>query len=100
MFGIDIINIIKKEHPEWFDDHCKEMIIKACEEAFVAEALLDDAQPAAAVEEGGLRAGHDEAVPQRRAAGVAGGKTLDGDHGTAQAGAAAPARPVIPVVPA
>lgn len=42
MFGIDIINIIKKEHPEWFDDNCKEMIIKACEEAFAAESEVID----------------------------------------------------------
>lgn len=42
MFGIDVINIIKKEHPEWFDDACKEMIIRACEEAFVAESQLID----------------------------------------------------------
>jgi ribonucleoside-diphosphate reductase beta chain len=42
MFGIDIINIIKKEHPEWFDDACKEMIIKACEEAFEAESEVID----------------------------------------------------------
>ncbi len=42
MFGIDIINIIKKEHPEWFDDACKEMIIKACEEAMEAECEVID----------------------------------------------------------
>ena len=42
MFGIDVINIIKKEHPEWFDDHCKEMIIKACEEALEAESKVID----------------------------------------------------------
>lgn len=42
MFGIDIINIIKKEHPEWFDDHCKEMILKACEEALEAESKIID----------------------------------------------------------
>ncbi len=42
MFGIDIINTIKKEHPEWFDDACKEMIIKACHEAFEAESKVVD----------------------------------------------------------
>jgi len=42
MFGIDVINIIKKEHPEWFDDNCKEMIIKACEEAYLAESEVID----------------------------------------------------------
>src|SRR3989344_475470 len=34
MFGIDLINIIKKEHPEWFDNACKEMIVKSCQEAY------------------------------------------------------------------
>lgn len=42
MFGIDVINTIKKEHPEWFDEACKEMIIKSCEEAFEAESKVVD----------------------------------------------------------
>ncbi len=42
MFGIDVINIIKKEHPEWFDDTCKAMIVKACEEAYDAESRVID----------------------------------------------------------
>lgn len=42
MFGIDIINIIKKEHPEWFDENCKEMIINACREAYEAESKIVD----------------------------------------------------------
>ncbi|MEZ4194991.1 MAG: ribonucleotide-diphosphate reductase subunit beta [Candidatus Paceibacterota bacterium] len=42
MFGIDIINIIKKEHPEWFDDACKELIITSCQEAFEAESKIID----------------------------------------------------------
>jgi ribonucleoside-diphosphate reductase beta chain len=42
MFGIDVINIIKKEHPEWFDDTCKAMIVKACEEAYEAESRVID----------------------------------------------------------
>ncbi len=42
MFGIDIINTIKKEHPEWFDDACKEMIVKACREAYEAESNVVD----------------------------------------------------------
>jgi ribonucleoside-diphosphate reductase beta chain len=42
MFGIDVINIIKKEHPEWFDDACKELIIKSCEEAYEAESKIVD----------------------------------------------------------
>tara|TARA_B100002051_G_scaffold276792_2_gene328193 strand:+ start:394 stop:1707 length:1314 start_codon:yes stop_codon:yes gene_type:complete len=42
MFGIDVINIIKEEHPEWFDAECREGIIQACEEAYEAEAEIVD----------------------------------------------------------
>jgi ribonucleoside-diphosphate reductase beta chain len=42
LFGIDVINIIKKEHPEWFDDETKKTIIKACEEAYEAESEIVD----------------------------------------------------------
>lgn len=42
MFGIDVINIIKKEHPEWFDEACKEMIINSCREAYEAESKIVD----------------------------------------------------------
>jgi ribonucleoside-diphosphate reductase beta chain len=41
-FGIDVINIIKKEHPEWFDDEYKEMIQDICEKAFDAESKIVD----------------------------------------------------------
>src|SRR5690606_33241315 len=36
-FGIDLINIIKGEHPEWFDSGYTAMIQEICQEAFVAE---------------------------------------------------------------
>ncbi|MCA9359255.1 ribonucleotide-diphosphate reductase subunit beta [Candidatus Kaiserbacteria bacterium] len=42
MFGIDVINIIRKEHPEWFDEDCENMIIKACEKAYEAESAIVD----------------------------------------------------------
>jgi len=42
MFGIDVINIIKDEHPEWFDDECRAGIIIACEEAYQAESEIID----------------------------------------------------------
>ncbi len=42
LFGIDIINIIKKEHPEWFDDEYNEAIIKSCKEAYEAESKIVD----------------------------------------------------------
>ncbi|BDW92706.1 ribonucleoside-diphosphate reductase subunit beta [Flagellimonas marinaquae] len=41
-FGIDVINIIKKEHPEWFDDAYKEMIQDICEKAFESESKIVD----------------------------------------------------------
>ncbi len=37
LFGIDIINIIKQEHPEWFNEAFEEEVIKLCEEAFESE---------------------------------------------------------------
>ncbi len=42
MFGIDVINVIKKEHPEWFDQRCTDLIINACEEAYDAESQIID----------------------------------------------------------
>jgi ribonucleoside-diphosphate reductase beta chain len=42
MFGIDVINIIKDEHPEWFDETCHNKIIDACREAYEAEAKIVD----------------------------------------------------------
>jgi ribonucleoside-diphosphate reductase beta chain len=37
LFGINLINIIKEEHPEWFDSGFEEQVIKMCEEAFESE---------------------------------------------------------------
>ena len=42
LFGIDLINIVKDEHPEWFDDEMKTKIVEACEEAFIAESGVID----------------------------------------------------------
>ena len=42
LFGIDIINIIKKEHPEWFDKAYEQTIIDSCKEAFEAEKTVLD----------------------------------------------------------
>jgi ribonucleoside-diphosphate reductase beta chain len=42
MFGIDVINIIKEEHPEWFDEACHELIINSCKEAYEAESKIVD----------------------------------------------------------
>ncbi|MBP6904717.1 MAG: ribonucleotide-diphosphate reductase subunit beta [Candidatus Pacebacteria bacterium] len=40
LFGIDLINIIKSEHPEWFDEAFEEEVIKMCEEAFESETQV------------------------------------------------------------
>ncbi len=39
-FGIDIINIIQKENPEWFDEDYKQMIQTTCKEAYEAESKI------------------------------------------------------------
>lgn len=41
-FGIDIIKIIKRENPEWFDDEYHLMIQQICEEAFKSESRIVD----------------------------------------------------------
>jgi ribonucleoside-diphosphate reductase beta chain len=40
LFGIDLINIIKDEHPDWFDEEFEEEVIKICEEAFESETQV------------------------------------------------------------
>lgn len=42
LFGIDVINIIKDEHPEWFGEETHNMIKQACLEAFEAESDIVD----------------------------------------------------------
>lgn len=42
LFGIDIINLLRKEHPEWFDEEFEHIIIKQCKEAFEAEKIVVD----------------------------------------------------------
>lgn len=42
LFGIELINIIKEEHPEWFDKAFEEEVTKLCHEAFEAEKLVVD----------------------------------------------------------
>ena len=41
-FGIDIINIIKKENPSWFTPEHNDMIRETCLEAYEAEAEIID----------------------------------------------------------
>ncbi len=42
LFGIDIINIIKKENPAWFDDSLNASIIESCRRAFDSESKVID----------------------------------------------------------
>ncbi len=42
MFGIDIINIIRAEHPEWFDVEHRETVRMMCVEAYQAESAIVD----------------------------------------------------------
>lgn len=40
LFGIDLINIIREEHPKWFDEKMEKTVILACEEAYETEKEL------------------------------------------------------------
>lgn len=41
-FGVEIINIIKKEFPEWFDEEFENLIYSACHKAYDAECGILD----------------------------------------------------------
>lgn len=41
-FGVELINIIKKENPEWFDKEFEELIYSACNKAYIAECDILD----------------------------------------------------------
>ena len=42
LFGAEIISIIRREHPEWFDDEMDDLIKSACLKAFKAECEIVD----------------------------------------------------------
>lgn len=42
MFGIDLINIIRSEHPDWFDESHRETVRMMCVEAYQAESAIID----------------------------------------------------------
>lgn len=42
LFGIELINIIKKEHPEWFDAEWEKRVIGFCKDTFDAEEEIID----------------------------------------------------------
>ena len=41
-FGIDVIQIIKKENPDWFDAKHSQMVQDMCRQAFASEAKVVD----------------------------------------------------------
>ena len=42
LFGIDLINILREEHPEWFDSEMERHVVEACELAFRSESDVID----------------------------------------------------------
>lgn len=42
LFGIDLINMIKEENPEWFDRKFEEEVVELCKEAFESETKVVD----------------------------------------------------------
>lgn len=42
LFGIELINLIKSEHPEWFDDAWREKIVAFCRDTYKAEEKIID----------------------------------------------------------
>jgi ribonucleoside-diphosphate reductase beta chain len=41
-FGVEIINIIKQENPDWFDEEFENLIYSACNKAYAAECGILD----------------------------------------------------------
>ncbi len=42
LFGIDLISIIKQEHPDWFDEAFEQEVTTLCQEVFAAEQQVVD----------------------------------------------------------
>ncbi len=42
LFGIDLINIIRQEHPEWFDKEMSDTVANLAREAYTAESAIID----------------------------------------------------------
>ncbi len=42
LFGIELINIIREEKPEWFDDKLEKRVYDACREAYRSEEIVID----------------------------------------------------------
>ena len=42
LFGIEIINILREEHPEWFDEEMEQIVCEACEHSYETEKKVLD----------------------------------------------------------
>src|SRR5690625_4633007 len=42
LFGIELVNIVREEKPEWFDEDMERAIIEACREAYRSEEIVID----------------------------------------------------------
>ncbi len=42
LFGIELINIIRDEHPEWFDEDLEKTVLAAAQEAYASEEVVID----------------------------------------------------------
>ncbi len=42
LFGVELINIIREEKPEWFDDNLERAVIEACKESYKSEEIVID----------------------------------------------------------
>lgn len=42
LFGIELINIIREEKPEWFDANLERAVVEACKEAYRSEEIVID----------------------------------------------------------
>lgn len=42
LFGIEIVNILREEHPEWFDDEMKEIVLTEARKAYKSEVEVID----------------------------------------------------------
>ena len=42
LFGVELINIIREEKPEWFDANLERAVYEACQEAYMSEEIVID----------------------------------------------------------
>ena len=42
LFGIELINIIREENPEWFDESFESLVVESCREAYRSEEIVID----------------------------------------------------------